>query len=195
MTTGTAAQTQQTQSVQTSQSASPAIFDIISTIGIVAIFGAFIYIGKKLQILDNLNTCIEKVKNNLFVISNYLIKNHYKFNHSELQTLSPFQLTAEEKNVIKNIGFDNVFKDHQHDFFDYISGENVKMKYDVETASIKSIAALYEQPYMQFLKVYFYNNPNRNLDNTAPTLGVYIRNKYCFLYKNWHNICYIEFHL
>lgn len=178
MTTGTIAQTQQTQSVQTPQSATPTIFDIISTVGIVAIIGAFIYIGKKLQILDNLNTCIEKVKNNLFVISNYLIKNHYKFNPSELQTFSPFQLTAEGQNLIKSIGFDNIFKDHQHDFFNYISEENVKMKYDVQTASIKSIVAHYEQPYMQFLKVYFYNNPNRNLDNTAPTLGVYIRDKY-----------------
>jgi hypothetical protein len=31
---------------------------------------------------------------------------------------------------------------------------------------------------MKFLKVYFYNNPTRNLENTAPTLGVYLRDRY-----------------
>jgi len=31
---------------------------------------------------------------------------------------------------------------------------------------------------MAFLKKYFYNNPTRNLGNTAPTLGVYLRDRY-----------------
>jgi hypothetical protein len=31
---------------------------------------------------------------------------------------------------------------------------------------------------MEFLKIFFYENPARNMENTAPTLGVYIRNKY-----------------
>jgi hypothetical protein len=64
------------------------------------------------------------------------------------------------------------------DFYNIISGEDVKVKYDVEMASIKSIYALYEKPYMQFLKVYFYNKPERSLENTAPTLGVYVRDSY-----------------
>lgn len=150
----------------------------IICIGIPAILTAFIYIGKKLQILNDLHVCVEKIKVNLSVISNYLTRNHTTFNSSELQTLSPFQLTEEGKKFIKDIGFDNVFEQHRNDFFTFIFAENVKLKYDVETAAIKSIAVLYEKPYMEFLKVYFYNHPSRNLENTAPTLGVYVRDMY-----------------
>ncbi|HEU0080991.1 MAG TPA: hypothetical protein VFQ72_03125 [Candidatus Paceibacterota bacterium] len=31
---------------------------------------------------------------------------------------------------------------------------------------------------MKFLKAYFYNNPARNLPNTAQTLGIYVRDLY-----------------
>lgn len=154
------------------------LFNIITTVGIVAILGACVYIGRKLQILDNLNGCMDKMKINLGVISSYLTRNHTKFNPSELQTLSPFQLTDQGNQFIKTIGFDNVFEKHKNDFFEIISNENVKLKYDVETAAIKAIFVVYDESYMDFLKIYFYNNPGRNLENTAPTLGVYVRDRY-----------------
>jgi hypothetical protein len=154
------------------------IWGIIQSVGILAVLGVFIYVGKKLQVLDNLSSCVEKIKVNLNVVSNYLTRNHTKFNPSELQTFSPFQLTEEGKKFITDIGFNNIFEQHRDDFFNFIATENVKLKYDVETASIKSVFALYEKSFMEFLKVYFYNNPNRNLENTAPTLGVYVRDKY-----------------
>ena len=47
-----------------------------------------------------------------------------------------------------------------------------------ETAAIKSIYTLSDKEFMSLLKEYFYNNPNRSLANTAPTLGVYVRDKY-----------------
>jgi len=154
------------------------VWEIISTIGIVSIVIAFIYIGKKLQILEDVKTCMYRMKINLNVISNYLIRNHTKFNPTELQTLSPFHLTNEGEEFIKKIGFDRVFENNKNTFFDFITAENVKLKYDVENASIKSIFALYDMPCMEFLKVFLYNNPNRNLENTAPTLGVYVRDRY-----------------
>jgi len=76
------------------------------------------------------------------------------------------------------LGFDNIFKEHKLDFFNYIDEEKPKLKYDVEFSAIKSISFLSDKPYMEFLKVFFYNNPNKNIENTAPTLGVYIRDKY-----------------
>lgn len=147
-------------------------------IGVPSIICGCIFLGRKLQILDTMSGCIEKIKINLSVISNYLTKNHHKFNPSELQTLSPFQLTEEGKNFIKNIGFDKVFNQNRTEFFNFISSEDVRLKYDVENAAIKSIYALYDKPFMEFLKVYFYNHPERYMDNTAPTLGVYVRDKY-----------------
>jgi len=87
-------------------------------------------------------------------------------------------LTEAGNKLIKEVGFDNVFKENKTDFFSFLDGEHPKLKYDVEVVSIKAIYVLADKPYMQFLKVFFYNKPDRNMDNTAPTLGVYVRDKY-----------------
>ena len=112
------------------------------------------------------------------MISDFLIRDNKNFNSSELQVLSPFTLTAEGNNFIKKIGFQNVFNENKEDFLRCIESEKPKLKYDVETAAIKSISMLYDKEYMNFLKVFFYNNPKRSMENTAPTLGVYVRDKY-----------------
>lgn len=154
------------------------LLKIILAIGVSAIAGALIYIGRKLQILDGLVKTVDTIKCNLKVVSDFLVRYQSKFNPSELKSLSPFHLTEVGKELIKKLGFDNVFEKNKADFFGFISDENPKLKYDVEVAAIKSISALYEKDYMSFLKVYFYNNPKRNLEDTAPTLGVYVRDKY-----------------
>lgn len=152
--------------------------DVIIAIGIPATIGGLIYIGRKLQILDDLKIVTDKVKGNLKVVSDFLIRDNKNFNSSELQALSPFTLTAEGENFIKKIGFQNVFGDNEEEFFRCIESEKPKLKYDVEAAAIKSISMLYDKEYMNFLKVFFYNNPKRSMENTAPTLGVYVRDKY-----------------
>ena len=154
------------------------LFNIISTLGIVAILTAFLYVGKKLQILESMDECMRKIKTNVNVITLYLTRHHAQFNPSELQTLSPFQLTPTGEDFIKSIGFDTVFAQHESDFFAFVDSEQVRLKYDVETAAIKSIYGLYEKPFMEFLKIFFYNHPDRNLENTASALGVYVRDKY-----------------
>ena len=151
--------------------------NVITTIGVVSIIGGLIYIGRKLQILDTLTITTEKMKTNLNAIANHMIKG-YNFDPSELKTYSPIQLTDVGKEFIKTLGFDNVFEKNKKDFFSSIDNENPKLKYDVESAAIKSISVLYEKEYMNFLKVFFYNHPARNIENTAPTLGVYIRDQY-----------------
>ncbi len=152
--------------------------NIILAIGVSSIVISLIYIGRKLQILDDLKITMEKMKQNLNVVCNFLIKNNDNFDPNELKTLSPFQLTQIGKDFISGLGFDKVFKDHKADFLTFIDSEQPKLKYDVEASAIKSISVLYDKEYMQFLKVYFYNNPTRNFENTAPTLGVYIRDAY-----------------
>ena len=107
-----------------------------------------------------------------------MTKSDSQFDPKELQGYSPLQLTADGKKLIRDIGFDKVFQEHHEDFCGYIDDEEPKLKYDVELAAIKSISALADKDYMQFLKVYFYNHPSRNMQNVAPTLGVYIRDKY-----------------
>lgn len=153
-------------------------FQILSGIGILGILGAFIYIGKKLQLLDDLNTTTGKIKLNVKVIGDYLTSANADFNHTELQAYSPLKLTPKGRELIEKLGFDNVFEKHSYDFCKFIDEEEPKLKYDVEKAAIKSLTALYSKDYMGFLKVFFYNHPDRNLKNVAPTLGVYIRDKY-----------------
>ena len=154
------------------------VTNTILAIGVPSIIGAFIYVGKKLQVLEDLKISVDKMKHNLSVVCNFLIKNSDDFSSSELKTLSPLQLTQEGNDLIKNIGFDKVFSEHRKDFFAFIDDEQPKLKYDVEIAAIKSIYFLYDKDFMQFLKIFFYNKPERNFENTAPTLGVYIRDAY-----------------
>lgn len=112
------------------------------------------------------------------VISDYLTSANTDFDHTELQAYSPLNLTPKGEKLIKSLGFDKIFNEHQDDFCNLIHEERPKLKYDVEKAAIKSISTLYDKDYMNFLKVYFYNNPGRNLKNVAPTFGIYVRDKY-----------------
>lgn len=168
---------QPVQMQEQSNSSNISFLNVITTIGVVSIIGGLIYIGRKLQILDTLAITTEKIKTNLSAIANHMIKN-YEFDPSELHTYSPVGLTEVGKSFIKTLGFDNVFEKNKPDFFLCIDSENPKLKYDVELAAIKSISILYEKEYMNFLKVFFYNHPARNIENTAPTLGVYMRDQY-----------------
>jgi len=151
---------------------------IVVSLGLPTMVVAAIFVGRKLQILDDLQSTVNKIKSNIKVVSDYLVKNNSTFSPTELQAYSPIKLTQVGNDFIKKIGFDNIFEKHKNDFFRCIDDENPKLKYDVEAAAIKSVSSLYDKDYMELLKVYFYNNPNRNISNTAPTLGIYIRDKY-----------------
>lgn len=156
------------------------LYNFLVTIGIVSVLGAFLYIGRKLQTLDDLNKTSQKIKTNLKVIGDHLTRYDTQFDPKELQSFSPYQLTDAGKKMIDDMWFGKVFEQNKEDFFRFIDDEQPKLKYDVETAAIKSVFALSDQDYMDFLKIYFYNNPKRNLQNTAPTLGVYIRDRYLY---------------
>lgn len=155
------------------------IQEIINYIGIPVIAGALLYIGKKLQILNELKKTSETIKHNVKVISDFLTKkSSLHFDPCELKNYSPLTLTPQGSEFIKKLGFDNAFKENKLDFFHCIDEEKPKLKYDVELSAIKSISLLSDKPYMEFLKVFFYNNPDRNMGNVSPTLGVYVRDEY-----------------
>ncbi|MBI4598882.1 hypothetical protein HY734_01650 [Candidatus Uhrbacteria bacterium] len=150
----------------------------IVLIGVPSIAVGLVFVGRKLEVLDSLETSCAGIKHNLKVIGDYLTRHHATFDPSELHALSPLQLTPQGRQFLEELDFDNVVAANKTDFFACIDEEHPKLKYDVETAAIKSIYTLTEKPYMQFLKVFFYNNPERSLENTAATLGVYIRDLY-----------------
>lgn len=152
--------------------------ELFALIGLPSMLGGFFFLGRKLQTLDSLHETTKGIKHNLAVVTNFLTRHHAEFDPSELQTLSPLQLTEGGKEFIESVGFDKVFAEHKEKFFQFINQEAPKFKYDVELAAIKSIIAFSQEPFMDFLKIYFYNNPNRSLDNVSPTLGIYIRDFY-----------------
>ncbi len=155
-----------------------AVNAMVITVGIPVLIKFFIDMGKQLKILETIDAAVTKIKHNMKVVGDYLTRSHAKFNPNDLQAFSPIQLTNDGHRLIAEMGFDNVFEKNKTDFFSFIDSEHPLLKYDVEVAAAKAIYALCEKPYMQFLKVFFYNNPDRNMDNTALTLGVYMRDRY-----------------
>ncbi len=149
----------------------------VVVVGLPSIIVACIYIGRKLQILESLGKTMETAKHNLKVICDKMIIVSV-IEPNELKNYSPLALTEGGSKFLEGLGFPNVFEDHGEDFLNFIESEHPKLKYDVELSAIKSIYVLADKDYMNFLKVFFYNNPARNMDNTAPTLGVYVRDKY-----------------
>lgn len=151
---------------------------IVVIIGVPTMAAALIGIGRKLQILDAVEASTGKMKHNMKVVCDFLTRHQLAFDPKELHAMSPLQLTEDGKKFLKEIGFAQVFSEHRKDFFCYVDQQKPKLKYDVEVAAIQSIYAAHDVPYMEFLKIFFYNNPNRSLENTAPTLGILIRDAY-----------------
>ena len=146
-------------------------------IGIASIFSCLIYIGRKLQILDDLKATLKKVKYNLKIVADYLIQ-ETDFNHGDLKTYSPIALTESGRKRISDVGFDEIFKEHKQDFFDFIISEKAVTKYDIEISAIKSLSALLYKEYFNPLKEYLYDNPNVDDKQLKLTLGIYVRDEY-----------------
>ena len=151
---------------------------VISVVGFTSMFIGFVYIGRKLQILDELRETVEVIKHNLKVVTDFLIKKFPDFNHEDLRNYSPVQLSEHGKGFIRSIGFDTIFMQNKKDFFGVIEDDLPKMKYDVQTSAIKSIYALSDKSYMDRVKTYLYDHPDRKMDRVAATLGIYVRDAY-----------------
>ena len=150
----------------------------INVVGFTSMIIGFIYIGKKLQKLDELKETVDVVKHNLKIVTDFLIKKFPDFNHEDLRNYSPVQLSEHSREFVRLIGFETVFAENKKDFFAVIDDDIPKMKYDVQNSAIKSIYALSEKPYMDCMKTYLYEHPDRKMDRVASTLGIYIRNAY-----------------
>ena len=156
-------------------------FEIINAlviiIGVPTVVGVLIKIGRKMEVLDTLKKTTDRIKDNLKIVTDWLTDNT-EFDQKELNTYSQLNLTETGRKLIAENSFEEVFKNNKPDFFNYIDGEEPKLKYDVEQAAIKSIYLLADKSYMSFIKVFLYNNPKRSIENVAPTYGVFVRDKY-----------------
>lgn len=91
---------------------------IIVIIGVPSIVGGCIYIGRKLQILDDTKEAVIKVKHNIKVISDSLVKQKkILFDPSELKAYSPLRLTDKGNEKVKEVEFDSILTNNKKDFF------------------------------------------------------------------------------
>lgn len=153
------------------------ILNLIIAIGIPAIVGSLIYIGRKLQVLDDLKQTMEKMKINLKVACDSLIQLNL-IDGNKLQTYSPIKITDIGEEYLKKIGFDKIFAEYSQDFFDSIKSERPQTDYDIENAAIRSIYALFDKPYFNPIKDYLYNNPKEDRKEMMSVAGIYVRDKY-----------------
>ena len=58
--------------------------DVISIVGFSSMVLGFIYVGRKLQVLDDLRDTVNKIKCNLKVVADFLTKKFTDFNAAEI---------------------------------------------------------------------------------------------------------------
>lgn len=159
-------------------SASMSLTDVFNTIGTVTILSTLVYIGKKLQVLSDLQRTMSKVKNNLKVIADALITAKIDFDHSRIESYSPLRLTEEGAKYLRDIGFFKLFEEHGEDFFDCIEEDRPQTPYDVEKAAMRSIFFLFDQPYFYEIKDFLYQNPRESKKELMQVAGIYVRDQY-----------------
>ena len=163
------------------------LLKIVVVIGVPSVIGAFIYCGKKLEKIDNVDTkvgnlekIINKIKHNIQVICNSLTESpDINFDHGRLQSFSPLRLTEKGMKYLReDVKFLDIFNENKQDFFNYLNSEEPKTKFEVEQTANKSILFLFNKEYIKPIKIYLYNNPNENLQSLSQVAGVYVRDKY-----------------
>lgn len=61
------------------------INNIINTLGFATTIGGFIYVGRKLQMLDELKKTADNIQHNLRVVTNHLIRHDANFDYTKLK--------------------------------------------------------------------------------------------------------------
>jgi len=155
------------------------VIDVVVVIGVGTTIAGLVYIGRKLQVLDDLKITMEKVKSNVSVMANALMRNKsVRLDGSLLESYSPVRVTAEGVEYLRYAGFVRVFEGHKDDFFDSIREENPKTDYDIEGAAVRSVVVLFSKEYFAPVKEYLYNNPRTDRNEFMNVAGIYVREKF-----------------
>lgn len=158
---------------------------IVVLVGVPAIGGWLVFLGRKLQRIDDTGKTIEVIKRNVKTIANSLTNcDHVSFDNSLLQDYSPLQLTPKGEQFIRDKGFDSLFSENKEKFFAVIDADHPTSKFDVESSSYKSIVALLHKEFFNPIKKYYYEHPKESVQNFAKVAGVYVRDRYLEEHKN-----------
>jgi hypothetical protein len=152
--------------------------DGFALVGFPTMVAGFVYVGKKLQILDDLVITIRKAKDNLKVVVDYLISRDNSFPCDKLANYSPVSLTENGRKYLSRLSFYKIFSENKYNFFRCIDEEMPTSKIEVEISAVKSVLLLFENEYFRTVKDYLYNHPEDNRNTFAKIAGVYVRDEY-----------------
>lgn len=142
----------------------------------VLIIGSAIYIrfaiGKKLG----------KIKDNVLVVITHLSSGtarRGRLDTALIQVMSPMNITPQGHTVLEESGFKEIISnpDHRAEIMFYLSDQKPKTKLDVESFAIVSFSTFLENDFMNSIKTYLYNNPDKREVYTT-LAGIYIRDEY-----------------
>jgi hypothetical protein len=184
------------------------INSIVVMIGLPAIIGACVYVGRKLQILDALqsdatevkkniksmqkdlidvgedlsgskqSSVLFRIKHNIRIIADHLTKTDPGFEVEYLKTMSPFQLNDEGEKLLQKSGFKQIVKENSEDFLNFIGMDKPKTKYDVQETAYKGVFLLFDEDYFVPVKTFLYNNPKVTKKAFLSAAAIYIRDVY-----------------
>ena len=184
------------------------INSIVVMIGLPAIIGACVYVGRKLQTIEVLQedmnevrkdtagikkdlssmhkelgggdskSIIFRMKHNIRAITEYLTGADPGFDAQYLKTMSPFQLSKEGEELLEKSGFKQIVKENEDDFLNFVGMDKPKTKYDVQQTAYKGVYLLFDEDYFVPVKTFLYNNPKVGKNAFLSAAAIYVRNAY-----------------
>lgn len=153
---------------------------VLIALGVPTIIASAIYIGRKLQVLDDIRDAHDKTKKNIGVIAGCLATSpHIGFDQTKLASYSPLRLTKEGEKYLQTVGFAKIFQKYPDPFFNFINDENPTTKFDVEASAFKAFMFLLgTSQHFRPLKIYAFNHPKEDLREIAKYASIYIRDEY-----------------
>lgn len=159
------------------------IFEIITSIGIPSILLGFIYIGRKLQILDNLQKDVEKIWNEISKHKNGLskhgediegLKGYIGYGISKSPTIP----SEKGKKFLEEAGFYKIYPELKERIFKLMDSFRPRTLYDYEKGAEESLKQLQEDPLIDDLKNYAVNHPDESLELIFKVASWVIRDDY-----------------
>lgn len=184
------------------------INSIVVMIGLPAIIGACVYVGRKLQTIDVLQedmnevkkdtsgikkdissmrkeldggdskSIIFRMKHNIRTIAEYLTGADPGFDAQYLKTMSPYQVSDEGEKLLEKSGFKQIVKENKDDFLNFIKMDKPTTKYDVQQTAYKGVYLLFDEDYFVPVKTFLYNNPKVGKNALLSAAAIYIRDVY-----------------
>ena len=130
------------------------LLELTMSIGIAAIIGGLVVVGRKLQVLDDIKDDIKDTKNfcndasvAVVEIQTHLASKGYSIKNRLAYTAnSPLKLTEYGKDLMENSGFDKIVANPEKRRFliNLVKRKNPKTNYDIQQYSMDTMAELVE---------------------------------------------------